>query len=210
MVALARRILTTLLTTVLLLGAIASPALATDPENELLALINAERAASGLGRLSTHADLIDDALVWSRYMVDQGSLAHNPNLAGVTSSWAKLGENVGVGPSVAALHAAFMASASHRSNVLGDYDKVGIAVVEESSTKLWVTVVFMKSVEAEPTPAEEPVPYSENGPNPSNEQPVASTTRTRTPSARVAAAAPAPVPQRTVAWVSACRRPIAD
>ncbi|MDJ0497024.1 MAG: CAP domain-containing protein [Acidimicrobiia bacterium] len=188
MAALARRILTTLLTTILLMGALAPAASAATAEGELLALMNAERAANGLAAVSTYADLADDALAWSRHLMSQGSLSHNPNLASVTPSWQKLGENVGVGPNVAALHAAFMASSSHRGNVLGDYDKVGIAVVEESSTKLWVTVVFMKSFGAEP-PAEEPVPYSEQGPAPSNEQPVSNNARTT-----VVAAAPAVAP----------------
>ena len=193
MVALARRILTTLLTTILLVGALAPAASAATAEGELLALINAERAAHGLGAVSAHPDLADDALAWSRHLMSQGSLSHNPNLAGVTSSWAKLGENVGVGPNVAALHGAFMRSSSHRGNVLGDYDKVGIAVVEESPTKLWVTVVFMKSFGAEP-PAEEPVPYSDRGPAPSNEQPVANTPRTTVAAAPGVSPAPAPAP----------------
>jgi hypothetical protein len=209
MAALVRRILTTLLSATLLVAALAPAAAAASAEGELLALMNAERAANGLGALSTHPDLSDDARAWSQHLMNQGSLSHNQNLAAVTSSWEKLGENVGVGPSVAALHAAFMASASHRSNVLGDYDKVGISVVEESSTKLWVTVVFMKSFGAEPPPAEDPVPYSEEGPAPSNEQSVADTTRTRAP-VRAVAAAPAPVPLRIVAWGSAGLRPIPD
>lgn len=194
MAALARRILTTLLTTILLIGAIAPAASAADPESELLALINAERAGNGLGGLSMHADLTDDALAWSRYMVNQGSLAHNPNLAGVTSSWAKLGENVGVGPTVAALHGAFMASSSHRGNVLGDYDKVGIAVVEESPTKLWVTVVFMKSFVSTAPGLEEPVPYAADGPKTTNEQQVKDNGSTRGP----AESAPAPAPSSEV------------
>ena len=212
MAALARRIVPTLLTAVLLIGALA-PAAAASSEGELLALINAERAANGLGALSSYADLTDDALAWSQHMMNQGSLTHNPNLAAVTSSWDKLGENVGVGPNVAALHAAFMASASHRGNVLGDYDRVGIAIVEESSSKLWVTVVFMKSLGAEPPvedpEGEDPVPYSEDGPEPSNEQPVADTTRTPTSTVATSTAA-APTPHRIVRWVSAGGRPIPD
>ena len=192
MAALARRILTTLLTTVLFVGALTPAASAGNPGADLLALINAERAAGGLGAVSTHSDLADDALTWSRHMMSQGSLAHNPSLAAVTSNWEKLGENVGVGPNVASIHAAFMASASHRGNVLGDYDKVGIAVVQESSTKMWVTVVFMKSFGAQPT-AEDPVPYAEEGPAPSNEQPVAETNRTPAPERSVEVVTPVPV-----------------
>lgn len=202
MAALARRIVSTLVTAVLVIGGLAPAASAASAEGDLLSLINAERTANGLGSLSMYADLTDDALAWSQHLMDQGSLSHNPNLASATSSWAKLGENVGVGPNIAALHTAFMASSSHRGNVLGDYDKVGIAVVEESPSKLWVTVVFMKSLgggpvdddpAAENPTGEDPVPYSDQGPQPSNEQPVAETRNTRTPPPSPPAAAPAPV-----------------
>jgi hypothetical protein len=209
MAALARRIVPTFVAALLLIGAMAPAASASSAEGELLSLINAERTARGLGSLSMFADLKDDALAWSQHLMDQGSLSHNPNLASATSSWDKLGENVGVGPNVAALHTAFMASPSHRGNVLGDYDKVGIAVVEESPTKLWVTVVFMKSLGGAPA-GDDPVPYSDQGPQPSNEQPVADTTNTRTPPQPAAAPTPAPTPQRVVASVAVGGRPIPD
>jgi uncharacterized protein YkwD len=160
MAALAKRFALVILSATLLIGALAPAASAAAPEAELLGLMNAERAGAGLAPLATHPDLADDAAAWSRHMMAEGSLSHNPNLAAVTSSWDKLGENVGVGATISSLHRAFMGSSSHRGNVLGDYSHVGIAVVEESPTRMWVTVVFMKALGAA-TDEDEPVPYSE-------------------------------------------------
>ncbi len=175
MAALATRLASVLLTTTMVLGVMAPGASAASHENEALALLNAERAAAGLAPVSMHSDLTDDALAWSQYLFEQGSLSHNPSLSSVTSDWDKLGENVGVGTSIPALHEAFMNSAGHRGNILGDYDYVGIAVVEETSSKLWITVVFMKSLGAAPAPSggDDPEPYSEVHPTVDNDQPAA-------------------------------------
>jgi hypothetical protein len=213
MAALARRLSSIILTATMIVGLVAPAASAASHESELLALMNAERAANGLGAVSMHSDLVDDALVWSQHLLAQGSLSHNPNLSSVTSSWDALGENVGVGTSAASLHHAFMASASHRANLLGDYDYVGIAVVEETSSKLWVTVVFMRQLGQEPEPAEEPVPYAEEqpAPGPAPSAPNAASPNAAAPATtRVAAAAPAPEPVRVIAFTRAKGQPIVD
>ena len=113
-------------------------------EESFVAKINAERSARGLAPLQVYWDLVDDARAHSQRMMDAGDLHHNPNLGSVASGWRGLGENVGVGGSVAALHQAFMNSTVHRNNILGDFNYVGVGVTVESDTKMWVTVVFMK------------------------------------------------------------------
>ncbi len=206
MAALARRLASVLLTTTLVLGVMAPSASAGAHETDALALLNAERAAAGLAPVAMHSDLVDDALAWSQQMMGTGSLSHNPNLSSVTASWDRLGENVGVGTSIASLHTAFMNSAGHRGNILGDYDYVGIAVVEETSSKLWITVVFMKSIAPAPTTPqdEEPEPYSEVQPAVDNDQPAASPA---TASVRKAAAPEARTP---VVFVQSGVLPLAD
>jgi hypothetical protein len=192
----------------MLMAVVAPAASAASPESELLTLMNAERSASGLAPLATHPDLTDDALIWSQHLMSQGSLSHNPNLSSVTTGWDKLGENVGVGTSAAALHSAFMSSTSHRGNIMGDYSYVGIAVVEEKATKLWVTVVFMDPIgqQQDPGPTTEPVPYAESQPSPAPapEAPVAATQSTRPTPAPAAPAAP------VVAFVRTRAQPIVD
>ncbi|MEX2653742.1 MAG: S-layer homology domain-containing protein [Acidimicrobiia bacterium] len=123
-------------------------AAAADPvtvENEFVALINRERTSRGLSALSTHSDLVAGARQQADAIRDAGHLFHNPDLASVTTGWIKLGENVGYGGTVSALHAAFMNSPSHRANVLDPvYTHVGVGVVIEGST-IWVAEVFMQS-----------------------------------------------------------------
>ncbi len=203
MAALARRIASTLATTVLVIGVMAPAASAGSLENEALSLLNGERAAAGLAPVSLHADLNDDALGWSQHMMAAGSLSHNPNLASVTTGWDKLGENVGLGTSIPALHDAFMNSAGHRGNVLGDYDYVGIAVVEETSSKLWITVVFMKSIGS--AGDDEPEPYSEVQPAVDNDQPSATSSTARP----VAETAATPTPRPHISFVQSGVAPLA-
>lgn len=109
-------------------------------------LINEERAAAGLGSLTSYDDLIDDARLQSHAMSDAGYLYHNPDLAEVTASenWFKLGENVGYGPTVDVLHEAFMDSAPHAANVLKDvYNYIGVGATVDENGRIWVTMVFM-------------------------------------------------------------------
>lgn len=111
--------------------------------------INASRSSAGRPRLAADPGAADVARAWSRQMASAGRISHNPNLraeveAWVTTSWSRLGENVGVGYSVSSLHNAFMASDGHRANILGDYNRVGVGVVREADGEIWVTVVFIK------------------------------------------------------------------
>ena len=119
-----------LITTILLsTAALAAPVLASAGEEaSFVNLINNERANRGLNTLEVYWDLVDDARVHSNVMNDADDLFHSSNLASATTGWAALGENVGVGPNVADLHTAFMNSAGHRDNILGDWDTVGVGV----------------------------------------------------------------------------------
>ncbi len=159
----ARRRLTITLTALAVAWAgLTSPSAVAGPgESSFLAKMNAERSGRGLAPVEMYWDLVDDARAHSRRMADENNLYHNPNLAAVTTGWITLGENVGVGPTVDALHAAFMDSAGHRANILGDFNYVGVGVVAEADTKLWVTVVFMRGPEGLNSPPEEPPPPPE-------------------------------------------------
>ena len=184
-----------LITTILLATAAwATPVLATPGEEaSFVNLINSERSNRGLNTLDVYWDLVDDARVHSNVMNDADDLFHSSNLANVTSGWAALGENVGVGPNVADLHTAFMNSAGHRDNILGDWDTVGVGVTHSDQGYLFVTVLFMKSAEAPPAPAPEPAP----APAPEPVQAVAAVApapSAPTAQTTVASAAPAPAP----------------
>lgn len=115
-----------------------------DRENQMVDLINRERAAVGRAPLSSDLQLTRVARDWSFTMGDAGRISHRSNLSSVVSSgWQRLAENVGVGPSIGSLHTGFMNSPGHRANVVGDFDRVGVGVVEQNG-RLWVTVNFRK------------------------------------------------------------------
>ncbi len=121
-------------------------------EGEFLSKINASRAASGLAPVSVHSDLAPDARTHSAEMMAAGEIYHTSPLSAVASGWEALAENVGAGPSVDSLHAAFMASSGHRANILGNYNYVGIGVSQSGSGQLWVTVIFMRKGAPAPVP----------------------------------------------------------
>ncbi|MEA3511340.1 MAG: CAP domain-containing protein [Actinomycetota bacterium] len=176
-------------------------------EGAFLSKINASRAAAGLAPVSVHSDLVPDARAHSAEMMAAGEIYHTSPLSAVASGWEALAENVGAGPSVDSLHSAFMASAGHRRNILGDYNYVGIGVSQSDSGQLWVTVIFMRKGAPAPTPtttttsttttttapppttvAPAPVP----APAPAS---APTTTTTAVPKATTTTVAPAPVTQ---------------
>jgi hypothetical protein len=149
-----------LITTILLaIGSLAAPGLATPGEEAgFVNLINTERANHGLNTLEVYWDLVDDARIHAQVMSEADEIFHSANLAGVTTGWSALGENVGVGPTVDVLHQAFMNSTGHRDNILGDWDSVGVGVTHSDLGYMFVTVVFMKPAQSQPAPAPAPTP----------------------------------------------------
>jgi hypothetical protein len=125
--------------------AVAAPVSASaSDEAGFVGRINAARAAAGLDPLEIYWDLKDDARRQTAAMIDAGEIFHSSNLAAATSGWWALGENVGVGADVDQLHDAFMASAPHRANILGDYNYIGVGADRGDDGYLYVTVIFMK------------------------------------------------------------------
>lgn len=140
------RVLFALIVT-LAVGWIARP-VAADPVDDarFIELMNLDRVAAGLTPVEPYIDLIDDARVQTMAMMAAGDIYHSSSLATVTSGWEALGENVGYGPTVEKLHRAFMASPHHRDNILGDYDRVGVYSDTNSSGRMYVTVIFMRTL----------------------------------------------------------------
>ena len=123
-------------------------------------LLNQARVQAGLAPLGVVAQVRDVARGWSGQMATSSTLAHNPNLVpqvqAAAPDWQRIGENVGMGPDVANIHAAFMNSSGHRANILGDYDYVGIGVVQSGDTT-WVTEDFLKAPDGRATLTRVPV-----------------------------------------------------
>lgn len=151
--------------------ALASPS----EEAEFVSLINQSRASAGLAPLSVHNDLVVGARTHTGRMIPTGTIFHSTSeqLSAVTSGWLVLGENVGKGGSTSSLHNAFMASPSHKANILGDYDRVGVGVGHDDGGKIYVTVLFMKSKSA-------PAPTTTTTQAPTTTAPAPTTTTTTT------------------------------
>ena len=149
---------------------------APSDETEFVSLINQTRTAAGLGPLTGYEDLVDDARRHTAEMIAAGKIYHSTSaqLSSYTTGWTQVGENVGMGPNPSILHTAFMASPSHKANILGDYDRVGVGADRAPDGTMFVTVLFMKS-------ASVPATTSTTTPPPTTAPPTTTTTLAAAP-----------------------------
>jgi hypothetical protein len=122
---------------------------AADIEKQFQDLANQERALRGLPPLMADEALAATSRAWANKMATDGAISHDPDLAAVATSidptWTKAGENVGTGFDVVGLHNAWMASTTHRANILdSSYNRTGIGVVVIGN-QIWVTVRFLSA-----------------------------------------------------------------
>ncbi|HET7653719.1 MAG TPA: CAP domain-containing protein [Acidimicrobiales bacterium] len=171
-----------------------------DLEAQFVAKINDLRASKGLQPLIVDGELTNIGRNWAAKMAAAGQISHNPNFRyEVTQDWQRLGENVGVGPTVDSLFQAFVNSPGHYANLVQpDYNRVGIGVVLVGDT-IYTSHQFMqlrapRAVSSSPAPAPAPAPApkaSAPAPAPRRAQVTSSTPLP----AAAAAPAPAPAPQ---------------
>lgn len=142
------------------IGLAASAGADSGSEGSFLSALNSTRSSNGLGPLTMDGGLRSHARNHTADMIAAGKIYHSSSgelQAAAGSGWTRLGENVGRGGSVSDIHAAFLNSASHRANMLGDYNYVGIGTGTANGV-LYVTVVFMKKGSTAPatTPTTSP------------------------------------------------------
>jgi hypothetical protein len=85
----------------------------------------------------------------SERMRAAGGIFHNNDLRDEADDagldWSVIGENVGVGASVQAVHDAFMSSASHRHTILDHrYRLLGVGIAQAADHRVYVTQVFVR------------------------------------------------------------------
>ncbi|MBP9114483.1 MAG: hypothetical protein KBF88_16830 [Polyangiaceae bacterium] len=144
------------------------PLTAIDPalaELEFLELLNLERVAQGRAPLVRDRGLDPVSREWSGSMsavyartrtfrnpsapndCSLSALCHRPDFVArsraVEPNAVGFAENVGAAGDVVKLHRAFVASAGHYANILGDSNRVGIGVVIDADL-IWVTFNFLK------------------------------------------------------------------
>lgn len=110
-------------------------------EQQVVALVNAERAKYGLAALTLDETLCSYARVKSQDMHDQGYFSHTSPTYGSPFdmmrsfgvSYRSAGENIAMGYSTPeAVVAAWMNSAGHRANILSaNYTTLGVGYVED-------------------------------------------------------------------------------
>lgn len=124
-------------------------------ESGFVASVNAQRAAGGLGPLSVNGSMSAAADGWTQAMVNGSFLAHAGDIiSGTPGGWSKVGENVGRGQSVASLTSAFMASSTHRANIMDpSYTHIGVAVYKHPSDGRIYTTHRFAALGAPPAPA---------------------------------------------------------
>lgn len=155
----------------------------------LLELANQERAAVGLGLLTSRPDLVELALRHTQAMVQDDSIFHNLNLLGkplrALLGASVVGENVGWSTDIEDLHRRLMASAGHRASLLEPrFSVVGMAVVRSENGRYYATQDFAQP-DGGPTLAP---PSTTPPPPPAPRRPVA----VPPPVVEVAPAAPLP------------------
>ena len=114
---------------------------ASSYEQQVVALVNAERAKYGLAALALDETLCGYARVKSQDMHDQGYFSHTSPTYGSPFdmmrsfgvSYRSAGENIAMGYSTPeAVVAAWMNSAGHRANILSaNYTTLGVGYVED-------------------------------------------------------------------------------
>lgn len=158
-----------------------SRAEASETAADLTAMTNADRARLGLRPLATANDIQSLAQQRATEMARSGRLAHTSNLGTKVSGWKRLGENVGRGPNLRDIQTAFMASPSHRENIVDPgFTQLGVGVTWDGKEYFYVAVIFRtpSSTASAPPP---PTP----------------TTQATPPTTRAASAPPKPRPTTT-------------
>jgi uncharacterized protein YkwD len=112
-----------------------------DRSNAVL-LVNTERSAVGMPGVSWDDELGLKAQAWAQHLAEIGQLGHSVLTDGVSADWTALGENVGEGADLGAIHDAFMKSPSHRAAILNPrFRAVGVGAVL-SNDVIFVVEVF--------------------------------------------------------------------
>jgi hypothetical protein len=123
-------------------------------ESSFVAQINSLRASKGLATLAVDAGITGKARAWAQTMADKNMIWHSTLSDGVTADWQKLGENVGMGATVAGLHVAFVNSPHHYANLVDPtFRSIGVGVAHSATGVLFVAEVFMLARTPAPAPA---------------------------------------------------------
>jgi uncharacterized protein YkwD len=107
----------------------------TDPEVQVLEMVNTIREQRGLHLFEMNRRLSRQAERHSRAMARTRRLTHSGKIR------SGMAENVGVGSSLEVIVEGWMSSADHRRNLLGPYRQAGVGV-QKAGRLFWVTLIL--------------------------------------------------------------------
>src|SRR5690349_2678590 len=114
-------------------------------QSQVLSELNADRSAHSLRTLGTQADAQRKAQAWAEKLARENKLYHSKLSDGIGVKWCSLGENVGYGPSVAAIEDAYMNSAGHKANILSTkWNGAGVGYATNGK-RVFTVQVFIKT-----------------------------------------------------------------
>jgi hypothetical protein len=171
-------------------GTVLAPA-----EQDYVNRANALRTSLGLPPLTVDANLTDLSRVHTAEMAASQDLRHTADLvASVTSTWQKLGENVGFGSNTAVVWNAFLNSPHHYENLVDPlYTHIGVGVVVDANGVQWTTHRFMAIAAPAPPPFVPPAPVLPPAPAPVV-QPAPAPTPVKAPAVQPSPVSPVVVP----------------
>lgn len=128
----------------------------TSQENEVIRLVNAERAKAGLGALKANWQLSRVARYKSADMANKGYFSHTSPTYGSPFRmmesfglrFSAAGENIAYGQRTPAeVMRDWMNSPGHRSNIMGrNYTEIGVGLAKNKNGVCYWTQMFMKSL----------------------------------------------------------------
>lgn len=132
-------------TLVLALALAACQPAATPEQEQVRAALNASRTAQRLPALLAHGQAQSKAQAWAEKLARDGRLSHSRLSDGISVRWCNLGENVGMGGSIAAVQNAYMSSPDHRNNILDTkWTGVGTGYAKRGTT-VYTVQVFIRT-----------------------------------------------------------------
>jgi uncharacterized protein YkwD len=120
----------------------------SNDQTQDVTLINQARKDNRAAAVTADTAAMTKAQAWSEHMARTGVLEHTGGGTSVNprplTGWCKYGENVGYGPSIAAVHQAFLNSPPHKANMIGPYNRVGTGAYW-SKGYVWVTEIYLQA-----------------------------------------------------------------
>jgi uncharacterized protein YkwD len=110
-------------------------------EKCMMRKINHRRKTHGRGRLAWDRQLGYVGRKHAKSMARNRGIRHDANLGSEVTRWRALGQNVGVGNRCKGLFKAFWNSSSHRANILGHWNHVGVGS-ERAGGRIYVHHIF--------------------------------------------------------------------